>query len=40
MKTFYLVRHAQYDNPLNILVGRLPVVLSSEGVAEAVKISK
>lgn len=39
MKTFYLVRHAQYSNPLNILVGRLPVELSSEGVAEANKLS-
>lgn len=39
MKTFYLVRHAQYANPLNILVGRLPVELSDEGVNEAKKLA-
>lgn len=39
MKTFYLVRHAQYSNPRKILVGRLPVPLSNEGVKEAEKLA-
>jgi alpha-ribazole phosphatase len=39
VKTFYLVRHAQYANPRKILVGRLPVVLSDEGVKEAEKLA-
>ncbi|MBU1967153.1 histidine phosphatase family protein [Patescibacteria group bacterium] len=39
MKTFYLVRHAQYSNPRNILVGRLPVELSEEGKEEANKLA-
>ncbi|MBU0975123.1 histidine phosphatase family protein [Patescibacteria group bacterium] len=39
MKTFYLVRHAQYANPLNILVGRLPVELSEAGKKEAGKLA-
>lgn len=37
-RTIYLVRHAQYDNPRNILVGRLPVQLSDQGVAESQKL--
>ncbi|NCO12420.1 MAG: hypothetical protein COZ34_01730 [Candidatus Pacebacteria bacterium CG_4_10_14_3_um_filter_34_15] len=39
MKTFYLVRHAQYANPLNILAGRLPVELSEAGIKEAKKLA-
>lgn len=39
MKTFYLVRHAQYANPRKILVGRLPVELSQEGRKEAQKLA-
>lgn len=39
-KNIYLVRHAQYDNPLNILVGRLPVNLSKDGLKEAKKLQK
>ena len=39
MRTIYLVRHTQYDNPRHILVGRLPVTLSNEGVAEAEKLA-
>ncbi|MBP7700584.1 histidine phosphatase family protein [Candidatus Woesebacteria bacterium] len=35
MRKIYLVRHAQYSNPRNILVGRLPVELSQEGKQEA-----
>lgn len=35
MSTIYLVRHAQYENPRDILVGRLPVPLSEVGKAEA-----
>lgn len=37
-KVVYLVRHAQYDNPLQILVGRLPVKLSETGKKEAEKL--
>ncbi|MCB9813125.1 MAG: histidine phosphatase family protein [Pseudomonadales bacterium] len=37
-KNIYLVRHAQYDNPLQILVGRLPVRLSQAGENEARKL--
>ncbi len=39
MKTIYLVRHAQYENPRKILVGRLPVPLSEEGIKEAEKLT-
>lgn len=35
MATRYLLRHCQYANPRNIIVGRLPVVLSAEGELEA-----
>ncbi len=39
MKTFYLVRHAQYANPDNVLVGRLPVELSPDGRMEAQQLA-
>lgn len=39
-KNFYLVRHAQYDNPLKILAGRLPVTLSEVGIGQAKKLSE
>lgn len=35
MSTIYLVRHCQYENPRDILPGRLPVELSQEGLKEA-----
>jgi broad specificity phosphatase PhoE len=35
MTTIYLVRHAKYANPTKILPGRLPVILSEDGVAQA-----
>ncbi len=38
MSTRYLLRHCQYANPRNIIVGRLPVVLSEEGELEALKL--
>ena len=38
MSTRYLLRHCQYANPRNIIVGRLPVVLSEEGEREARKL--
>lgn len=38
MKTFYLVRHVDYKNPLNINVGRLPAELSDEGIKQAQKL--
>ena len=38
MSTRYLLRHCQYANPRNIIVGRLPVVLSPEGEDEALKL--
>ena len=38
MTTRYLLRHCQYANPRNIIVGRLPVVLSAEGEIEAVRL--
>jgi broad specificity phosphatase PhoE len=34
MITIYLVRHGEYANPKNILPGRLPVELNSEGKAQ------
>ncbi len=39
MKTIYLVRHAEYENPNNILVGRLPVKLSEAGKQQAQKLA-
>lgn len=38
MSTRYLLRHCQYVNPRNIIVGRLPVVLSPDGEVEAVRL--
>lgn len=38
MSTRYLLRHCQYANPRNIIVGRLPVVLSEAGEKEAAKL--
>jgi len=38
MKHVYFVRHCEYDNPRNILVGRLPVALSSLGERRAEKL--
>lgn len=40
MKTIYLVRHCIYDNPRNIYPGRLPVVLSAEGMEQAERLRK
>lgn len=40
MKTIYLVRHCQYDNPRSIYPGRLPVVLSEAGMEEAERLRK
>lgn len=37
--SIYLLRHCEYDNPRNILPGRLPVTLSAEGIAQANKLS-
>jgi len=36
--TIYLVRHCDYDNPLNIMPGRLPVPLSRDGKSQAKKL--
>jgi len=36
--TIYLVRHCDYDNPLEIMPGRLPVPLSEEGKRQAKKL--
>lgn len=38
MATRYLLRHCQYANPLNLIVGRLPVELSPDGMAEAARL--
>lgn len=38
MKTIYFVRHCAIDNPRNILPGRLPVILSKEGLLQAEKL--
>ncbi len=38
MSTRYLLRHCQYANPRNIIVGRLPVVLSMDGEIEAARL--
>lgn len=35
MKTIYLVRHAEYANPKNILAGRLPLPLTPKGEQQA-----
>lgn len=36
--SIYLLRHCDYENPRNILPGRLPVPLSSEGIEQANKL--
>ncbi len=38
MTNIYLVRHAQYANPDNIIPGRLPVELSEDGIQEAKRL--
>jgi broad specificity phosphatase PhoE len=40
IKTFYLVRHTDYENPQQIFHGRLPVPLSAEGVAHAQRLGQ
>ena len=40
MSTRYLLRHCQYANPRNIIVGRLPVVYPKRGEAEAAKLRR
>lgn len=40
MQTIYLVRHGAYENPRNILHGRLPVELSEEGTKQANKLKE
>lgn len=39
MKKIYLLRHCEYSNPRNILVGRLPVELSQDGIEKAEKLA-
>jgi len=39
MQTIYLVRHGDYSNPENILIGRLPVSLNDDGVKQARKLN-
>jgi 2,3-bisphosphoglycerate-dependent phosphoglycerate mutase len=39
MKNIYLVRHCEYSNPRNILVGRLPVELSEKGKDQAAQLA-
>jgi broad specificity phosphatase PhoE len=36
--SIYLLRHCDYENPRNILPGRLPVPLSSEGIEQAKRL--
>lgn len=38
MNSIYFVRHAEYNNPHNLLVGRLPVELSEKGVVQATNL--
>jgi len=40
MKTIYLVRHGEYDNPRNIIPGLLPVELSEKGRAQAEELKE
>lgn len=40
VKTIYLVRHCEYDNPRNILAGRLPMPLSKDGEENAKQLGK
>jgi broad specificity phosphatase PhoE len=39
MASIYLLRHGEYDNPRNILPGRLPVPLSAKGQEQAQRLS-
>ena len=39
MKSVYLVRHCDYDNPMNIIPGRLPLPLSNQGKKQAEKLA-
>jgi 2,3-bisphosphoglycerate-dependent phosphoglycerate mutase len=39
MPSIYLLRHCEYDNPRNILPGRLPVTLSQEGLDRADRLA-
>lgn len=38
MRSIYLIRHCDYDNPRNILPGRLPVELSETGKQDAQRL--
>ncbi len=40
MNSIYLVRHGDYENPRNILPGRLPLPLSDLGKEQAQKLQK
>lgn len=40
MTNIYLVRHTNYENPEDICAGRLPFVLSKEGLVEAERLKK
>lgn len=40
MRSIYLVRHGDYANPRNIMLGRLPVELSESGWKQAENIAK
>ncbi|OGJ22410.1 MAG: hypothetical protein A2804_00645 [Candidatus Pacebacteria bacterium RIFCSPHIGHO2_01_FULL_46_10] len=40
MPSLYLVRHCEYDNPRNILPGRLPIELSEHGKKQAEKLAE
>ena len=40
MRSIYLVRHCDYENPLNIIPGRLPLPLSLAGKEQAKKLAK
>ncbi len=40
MPSIYLVRHCEYDNPRNILPGRLPVELSAAGRVRAAELQR
>ncbi len=40
MKYFYLVRHTEFENPDEILHGRLPLRLSEKGGEQAAQIAK
>lgn len=37
-RTIYLVRHAMYSNPQNVVAGRLPMSLSEDGRTQAQKL--